>query len=246
MEWTDDALVLSVRQHGESSTILEVLTRSHGRHLGLVRGGRKLKPVLQPGNTVQLHWRARLAEHLGNFTPELICARAGALMDNHEALAGLNAFTSVAIATLPERGPLYDPVFVAANILLDAMMEDGIAHWGPVYVRWELGLLEALGFGLDLSSCAATGAIDDLTFVSPKSGRAVSTEAGAPYASRMYALPQFLLGSQNEVTPGDIAAGLALTGRFLFERVLRPHGKTMPPPRLRLDALLGQKDGESR
>ncbi len=246
MEWTDDAIVLSVRQHGESSTILEVLTRSHGRHLGLVHGGRKLKPVLQPGNTVQLQWRARLAEHLGNFTPELVRARAGALMDNHEALAGLNAFTSIAIATLPERGPLYDPVFVAANILLDAMTEDGIAHWGAVYVRWELGLLEALGFGLDLSSCAATGDIDDLVYVSPKSGGAVSAEAGAPYASRMYALRQFLLGSQNAVTPGDIAAGVALTGRFLFERVLRPHGKSLPPPRLRLDALLGQKDGESK
>lgn len=246
MEWTDDAIVLSVRQHGESSTILEVLTREHGRHMGLVRGGRKLKPVLQPGNSIHLHWRARLAEHLGNFTAEPNRARAGALMENHEALAGLNAFTSVAIATLPERGSLYDPVFVAANILLDAMMEDGIAHWGPVYVRWELGLLEALGFGLDLSSCAATGVVEDLAYVSPKSGRAVSAEAGAPYASRMYALPQFLLGSQNAVTQGDIAAGLALTGRFLYERVLRPNAKPMPPPRLRLEALVGHGASESR
>ncbi len=249
MEWSDDAIVLSVRQHGENGTILEVLTRTHGRHLGLVRGGasRKQKPVLQPGNSVRLQWRARLSEHLGNFTVELDQARAGTLMDNREALVGLNAFTSIASTTLPERAPFYDPVFAAANILLDAMMEDGLAHWGAIYVRWEAGLLEALGFGLDLSSCAATGATDDLKYVSPRSGRAVSAEAGAPYAARMFALPAFMLGSQNaDVGPADITAGLALTGHFLFERVLRPSGKPMPSARLRLDALAAHEESESR
>ncbi|GAA0557882.1 DNA repair protein RecO [Rhizomicrobium electricum] len=246
MEWHDDAIVLSVRQHGESGTILEALTRTHGRHMGLVRGGRKMKPVLQPGNSIRLQWRARLQEHLGNFACELDTARAGALMESREALAGLNAFTSVASATLPERGPLYEPVFVASTILLDAMLEDGLAHWGAIYVRWEAGLLEALGFGLDLSSCAATGETEDLVYVSPKSGRAVSAAAGAPYAGRLFPLPQFLLGSQNEVGADDIAAGLALTGHFLFERVLRPTGKPMPSARLRLDSLAGHQDGESK
>ncbi len=247
MEWSDDAIALSVRQHGESGTILEVLTRTHGRHLGLVRGGtsRKMKPVLQPGNTLHLQWRARLSEHLGNFSAELERARAGALMDNREALTGLNAFTSIAGATLPERAPYFDPVFAAANILLDAMMEDGLAHWGAVYVRWEAGLLEALGFGLDLSSCAATGASDNLIYVSPKSGRAVCAEAGAPYAGRMFALPQFLLGSA-DVGTADIAAGLSLTGHFLLERVLRPQGKPLPAARLRLDALAAHEEGESK
>jgi DNA repair protein RecO (recombination protein O) len=249
MEWSDDAIVLSVRQHGESGAILEALTGTHGRHLGLVRGGtsRKLKPVLQPGNSLHLQWRARLSEHLGNFTCELDRARAGALMDYREALTGLNAFTSIASATLPERAPYYDQVFAAANILLDAMMEDGLAHWGAVYVRWEAGLLEALGFGLDLSSCAATGSTDNLVYVSPRSGRAVSGGAGAPYAGRLFALPSFLLASQNaDVSAADIAAGLALTGHFLLERVLRPQGKPLPPARLRLDALARHEEGESK
>src|SRR5512142_3259666 len=124
MEWSDDAIVLSVRQHGESGTILEALTRTHGRHLGLVRGGtsRRLKPVLQPGNGVRLQWRARLQEHLGNFSAELDRARAGTLMDNREGLMGLNAFTAIASVTLPERAPYYDPIYVAADILLDGMM----------------------------------------------------------------------------------------------------------------------------
>lgn len=249
MEWTDDAIVLSVRQHGESGTILEVLTRTHGRHLGLVRGGtsHRMKPVLQPGNGVRLQWRARLSEHLGNFTAEPDRSRAGTLMDSREALIGLNAFTAIAGVTLPERAPYYDPIFVVAGILLDAMMEDGLAHWGALYVRWEAGLLEALGFGLDLSQCAATGATDDLAFVSPKSGRAVSAEAGAPYAARLFALPKFLLASQNaDVTNADIAAGLALTGHFLLERVLKPNGKPMPAARLRLDALAAHEESESK
>jgi DNA repair protein RecO (recombination protein O) len=243
MDWSDDAIVLSVRAHGETSAIVETLTRAHGRHLGLVRGGasRRAKPVLQPGNTLRVQWRARLSEHLGSFVTELEIARAGELMERRAALTGLNAFAAVASAALPEREP-HAPVFEAAQILLDAMAEDGLAHWGPLYVRWEAGLLEALGFGLDLSHCAATGAVDDLAYVSPKSGRAVSAEAGAPYASRLFALPAFLLGSQNEVAPADIAAGLALTGHFLLERVLRPHGRDTPAARLRLDALARESD----
>jgi DNA repair protein RecO (recombination protein O) len=248
MEWSDDAIVLSVRPHGESSAILEALTRIHGRHLGLVRGGasRRAKPMLQPGNTVRVQWRARLSEHLGNFTVEPIKSRAGDLMEGREALVGLNALTAVASAALPER-EAHAPVFEVANILLDAMVEDGLSHWGPLYVRWEAGLLEALGFGLDLSHCAATGTIDDLRYVSPRSGRAVSGEAGAPYAGRLFALPAFLLGSQiGEVAPGELAAGLALTGHFLLERVLRPQGKDMPGARLRLDALAAHEESESR
>jgi DNA repair protein RecO (recombination protein O) len=247
MEWSDSALVLSVRPLGESGAILETLTRSHGRHLGLVRGGasRRSRPTLQPGNAVNVQWRARLSEHLGSFTVELDRARAGALMEGRESLIGLNALTAVAAAALPER-EAHEAVFEVAQILLDAMMEDGLAHWGPLYVRWEVGLLEALGFGLDLSSCAATGTLDDLRYVSPRSGRAVSGEAGAPYAGRLFALPAFLLGSQNgEVGRGELAAGLALTAHFLLERVLRPQGKDMPGPRLRLDALAAHEDSES-
>jgi DNA repair protein RecO (recombination protein O) len=239
MEWSDDAIVIGVRAHGETSAILEALTHSHGRHAGLVRGGtsRKSKSALQPGNSVHLLWRARLNEHLGNFTAEPMTSRAGHLIEDRASLAGLNAFTAIVSASLPER-EAHQPVYDAGEILLDAMAHEGFAHWGALYVRWELGLLDALGFGLDLSECAATGAVDELEYVSPKSGRAVSRAAAAPYKERLLALPPFLLGSQNaDPTPADIAAGLKLTAYFLLGRVLRPHGKEMPAARQRLEEL---------
>jgi DNA repair protein RecO (recombination protein O) len=239
MEWNDDAIVLSSRPHGETGIVLELLTRDHGRHAGLVRGGtsRRVKPALQPGNRVHVSWRARLEEHLGSFTCELAQARAGELMDSREALAGLNAFTAVTSAAMPER-EAHAPVFLGAEVLLDAMMARDCAHWMTLYIRWELGLLEALGFGLDLSECAATGATDDLTYVSPRSGRAVSRVGAGIYAARLFALPAFLLDARaDEPTAQDIAAGLALTGHFLLERVLAPRGKEMPPHRVRLESI---------
>ncbi|HEX4118831.1 MAG TPA: DNA repair protein RecO [Rhizomicrobium sp.] len=239
MEWSDDAIVLSSRPHGETGAILELLTRDHGRHAGLVRGGasRRVKPALQPGNSVHVHWRARLEEHLGSFICELARARAGELMDSRERLAGLNAFTAITSAAMPER-EAHAAVFLGGEVLLDAMMAEDAAHWMTLYIRWEVGLLEALGFGLDLSECAATGATTGLTYVSPKSGRAVSRDGAGIYAARLFALPAFLLDTAAcEPTPQEIASGLALTGHFLLERVLQPHGKQMPPARLRLDAL---------
>jgi DNA repair protein RecO (recombination protein O) len=239
MEWSDDAIVLSSRPHGETGAVLELLTRDHGRHAGLVRGGasRRIKPGLQPGNSVHVQWRARLEEHLGSFTCELARARAGELMDSREALTGLNAFTAVTSAVLPER-EAHAEVFRGAEVLLEAMMAEDARHWMTLYIRWEVGLLEALGFGLDLSECAATGVTTDLTYVSPKSGRAVSRDGAGIYAARLFALPAFLLDTgADEPTMPDIAAGLALTGHFLLGRVLAPHGKELPPARLRLDAL---------
>jgi len=239
MEWNDDAIVLSSRPHGETGAILELLTRDHGRHAGLVRGGasRRVKPTLQPGNSVHVQWRARLEEHLGSFACELARARAGELMDSRERLAGLNAFTAVLGAAMPER-EAHAPVFLSAVILLDAMVLYDARHWLPLYVRWEAGLLEALGFGLDLSECAATGAKDELIYVSPRTGRAVSRHGAGIYAERLFRLPRFLLDSAAaEPDAVDIAAGLHLTGHFLLERVLRPHGKQMPQARLRLDTI---------
>jgi DNA repair protein RecO (recombination protein O) len=235
MEWTDRAIVLSSRPHGETGTILDVLTRLNGRHLGLVRGS-KARATMQGGNGLSVQWRARLAEQLGSFTIEMAQARAGALMESRPGLVGLNAFTAIATAVLPER-QAHPPLFDAACILLDAMMAHDFAHWGPLYVRWEAGLLDALGFGLDLSECAATGVTADLVYVSPRTGRAVSGHGGAAYAGRLLALPGFLLGSQNVPGPADTLAGLKLTGHFLGERVLKPQGRDLPPARLRLDAL---------
>lgn len=240
MEWSDDAIVLSSRTHGETAMVLELLTRDHGRHLGLVHGGssRRVKPALQPGNSVHVQWRARLEEHLGSFTCELARARAGELMDSRAALAGLNAFTAMTSAAMPEREG-HAPVFLSGEILLEAMLGDDAAHWLPLYVRWEAGLLEALGFGLDLSECAATGVKTDLTYVSPRTGRAVSRDAAGIYASRLFRLPAYLTDARaEEPSLEEIAAGLALTGHFLLERVLRPHGRDMPPARLRLDGLV--------
>jgi len=193
---------------------------------------------LQPGNSVHVQWRARLEEHLGSFTCELVRARAGELMDSRNALAGLNAFTAVTSAAMPER-EAHAAVFLGGEILLDAMVADDTAHWLPLYVRWEAGLLEALGFGLDLRECGATGVREDLIYVSPRTGRAVSRDAAGIYANRLFRLPGFLQDNRNGEADGDeIAAGLALTGHFLLERVLRPHGKQMPAARLRLDTIV--------
>jgi DNA repair protein RecO (recombination protein O) len=239
MEWSDEAIVLSSRRHGETGLVLELLTRDHGRHAGLVRGGasRRVKPALQPGNSVHVNWRARLAEHLGSFTCELARARAGDLMNSREGLAGLNAFTAITAAAMPER-EAHAAVFLGGEVLLDAMMSEDARHWMTLFIRWEVGLLEALGFGLDLSECAATGTRADLAYVSPKSGRAVSRDGAGTYASRLFALPAFLLDTgADEPTPKEISEGLALTGHFLLERVLQPHGRQMPAARVRLDAL---------
>jgi DNA repair protein RecO (recombination protein O) len=235
LEWTDSAILLSSRSYGETGIIADLFTREHGRHQGLVRGS-KARAVLQPGNGLSATWRARLPEQLGNYVVELARARAGILMESRVSLTGLNAFSAVAMAALPEHqahAPLYD----VAEILLDAMAADDFAHWGPLYVRWEAGLLDALGFGLDLSRCAVTGAASDLLYVSPRTGRAVSAGAGAEYAARLFALPQFLLGPGDAPDLADTRAGLKLTGHFLLERVLEPHGREMPQARVRLDAL---------
>ena len=180
MEWRDTAFVVAVRRHGESALIAELLTREHGRHLGLVRGGQspKARAILQPGNEVAAAWRGRLSEHLGSITCELVRAHAARFIDDPDRLAGLAAATALISATLPEREPHAD-VFTSFSTLLGAL--DSAADWPARYVEWECGLLAALGFGLDLTRCAATGATVDLAYVSPRTGRAVSRAAGTPY-----------------------------------------------------------------
>jgi len=247
MQWSDEAIVLALRPHGETSAILEAFTRAHGRHLGLVRGGAsaKRRAVLQPGNHVRISWRARLSEHLGVFTVEPLRARAGDMFERRFALAGLNAFAAVASAVLPEREP-HGPAFEAAEALLDAIAGHNFAEWAPAYIRWELGLLDELGFGLDLARCAATGSSENLVYVSPRSGRAVSAEAGAAYRDKLLILPRFLLGTQEcALLPADLAAGLALTAHFLVQWVLGPHERTLPEARRRLGDLAARARAES-
>ncbi|MFZ3034249.1 MAG: DNA repair protein RecO [Parvibaculum sp.] len=233
MDWHDEGVVLSSRSHGESSAIVELLTREHGRHLGLVRGGagRRQKSVLQAGNAVSAYWRARLNEHLGAYTVELLKPRAGLLMDDAFALTGLSAACAVA-GILPER-EAHPALFEGFSFLLDTMEDVDI--WPAIFVRWELGLLQDLGFGLELGQCAATGARDDLAYVSPRSGGAVSREAGAPYADRLFRLPPFLVSSQAGVDHADdIAEGLRITGHFLERHFYAPLGKHLPDARIRL------------
>ncbi|GJL96626.1 MAG: DNA repair protein RecO [Hyphobacterium sp.] len=233
MEWSGRGHVLAVRPHGETSAIVELLTENEGRHAGLVRGGRSrsMRPVLQPGNTVNATWRARLADHLGNFSIEADISRAGTVMDDPLALAGLNAACAVACQVLPEREQ-HAPVYRAMEVFLDALADGDI--WPILYVRWELGILKDLGYGIDLEKCAATGEIDDLTHVSPRSGRAVGRESAAPYIDRLLALPRFLRDSDAGYEIGDIANGLALTGFFIQRRVLWPIDKDLPESRMRL------------
>ncbi len=232
MEWTDDAIILSARKHGESAAIVHALTATHGRHAGLVRGGagRRQRGNLQAGNEVRLTWRGRLEEHLGHFTVEPVAARAARWLDDAGRLGALTAAAAVVEAALPERES-HPEIYADFRHLLDAL--DGDAVWAEAYVRWELALLGDLGFALDLAHCAATGVTEDLIYVSPRSGRAVSAEAGEAYKDKLLNLPAFLKGA-GEPTAGDLAAGLTLTGYFLEHHVLEMHGGHLPPARLRL------------
>ena len=229
MEWSASARIIAVRPHGETSAIIEVLTHDHGRHAGLVKGGRSrsLRAVLQAGNRVRVTWRARLHDHLGQFQVEPEELSAGFIMDDPLALSGLNAACVMSILCLPEREP-HPAVTDTFEVFIDALSD--VEIWPALYVRWEAGLLSDLGYGLDLRHCAATGVVDDLIYVSPKSGRAVCAEAGKPYHDRMLALPGFLKG-QADLKPGDIEAGLKLTGHFLERRVLWPVDRALPDAR---------------
>jgi len=242
MEWREDGIILTVRRHGESSAIIEALTEGHGRHAGIVRGGasRKVAPLLQPGAEVDLTWRARLEDHLGSFTVEPRRARAAALMADRLTLAGLNSMVSLLTFSLPEREAHAD-VFRQTRAVLD-MMEEG-PFWTLAYLRWELSLLEELGFGLDLSRCAVTGATEALSYVSPKSGRAVSAEGAGEYADRLLPLSPALLG-EGDGSAEEILAGLKTTGHFLKAWLAPSLGnKPLPDARARFLDLLARSEG---
>lgn len=237
MEWTEEGVILGTRHHGETSAIVELFTENRGRHLGLVRGGRsrRNRVVLQPGNSVVATWRARLDEHLGIFLVEPSHSRAANLMQSSVALYGLAVLTAH-LRLLPERDPhaaLYHRVIAMLGLLSEPLA-------GAVALnRFELFLLAELGFGLDLDRCAATGSSDDLIYVSPKSGRAVSRAAGHPYRERLLCLPDFLRDEVHPLPdPIEICHGFALTEYFLMRHVHMPRRLPLPPERQRvLDAI---------
>jgi len=242
MDWRDEGIVLAARRHGENDAILTVLTLAHGRHLGLVKGGmgRRNRPLLEIGNSLALHWRARLAEQLGNFQIEsaghapgtgadnaagagIAGAPAAAMLDRPLALAALTSACALVDVTLPERAP--HPDIHASLLALLSAIADNVPDWTFAYARWEMGLLGALGFGLDLARCALTGAVEGLAYVSPKTGRAVTREAGAPYRDRLLPLPAFLtMPSGGQATPAALHEALRLTGFFLENHALHLHG----------------------
>ena len=236
MEFSDKGVVLHARAHGENHAIVEVFTAAHGRWAGLVYGGqgRKMQPILQPGNGVQTNWRGRGEDSLGHFTIELSEPRAGELMQDRLSLAALSSIAAVALACLPEREP-HRPSFEGMNVLLEQLGEAEI--WPALMARWELGLLAQLGFGLTLDRCAASGVRDNLVYVSPKSAHAVSAEAGEPYKDKLLPLPGFLTGG-GEVTPDAAIDALTLTGYFLETRILNPSNLTLPEPRIKVVELL--------
>ena len=231
MEFHEEAFVLSARAHGDTGVVADLLTETHGRHAAFVAGGasRRMKPFLQPGARVIADYRARTSDHLGSARLEPMGEGPSALFDDPLALTGLAAATAVAQGALPEREP-HPGAFLAFEALMAAFEIPSV--WPAIFVRFEAGLLEDLGFGLDLSRCAVTGTMDDLVWVSPRTGRAVSREAGAPYADKLLTLPPFMLGAQAGLSEGDVRAGLDLTGHFLEQFVFHPQNRPIPAARV--------------
>ena len=232
MEWSDQGIILSSRRYGETSAIVTLMTKQQGVHAGLVRGGasKRKRGDLQPGNLVHAYWRGRLNEHLGNFNFELIRAHAANIFGSPDTLACLSSALAVSQSALPEREP-HPEIYQGLNVVLHSLLGK---DWPSIYVKWELGLLAALGFGLDFSCCVATGVTNNLIYVSPKSGCAVSGEAGEPYKKTMLALPKFLLEQEVCGSSSEIVEGLALTGFFLERHIFSHlHTKKLPAARRR-------------
>ncbi len=231
MQWTDEGIVLGVKKHGEANAILELMTHAHGRHLGLVRGGAgsRMRPLLQPGNSVNAVWRARLDEHLGTYAIEGLRLRAANFFGDSYAVYGVTHLAALA-RLLPERDP-HAGVHAALEGIMDRL--DDARRVAPLVARFELALLAELGFGLDLAQCAATGETADLVYVSPKSGRAVSREAGEPWRDKLMRLPAFLAAEDagEEPSAPDVADGFEITGFFLARYVFEPRGLTLPDAR---------------
>ncbi|MFQ1701191.1 DNA repair protein RecO [Loktanella agnita] len=233
IEWRDDAALLATRPFGETSVIIEVFSATHGRHAGVVRGGtsRKVAPVLQPGAQLSVTWKARLESHLGSFAVEPVRSRAAVAMGDRLALAGLNAVCALLAHVLPEREghpALYDRTIA----LLDLLGQSDV--WPLAYLRWEQALLDEMGFGLDLSACAVRGVNEELIYVSPRSGRAVSRQAAGEWANRMLPLPPVLAG-KGDAENSEIVTALGTTGHFIENRLIHSLGdRPMPPARARL------------
>lgn len=238
MEWREEGILLAVRRHGETAAILEVFTRERGRYLGVLPGGasRRVAPILQPGAQLDVTWRARLSDHIGNFRAEALANRAAGVMGDRLALAGLGAVCALLSFCLPERAP-YPALYLRSLALLDGL---GAERWGDAYLGWEVALLSEMGFGLSLDRCAVTGAVEDLVHVSPRTGRAVSRAGAGEWADRLLPLPPCLTGAPSR-SAEELLAGLRTTGHFLSEHLAPALGDRPPPAaRQRLVDLIGR------
>lgn len=245
MHWGDNAIILSVRKHGETSAVVRMLAREHGVYAGVVKGvtSKSNRGIFQLGNVVDAKWSARLSEHLGMFKTELVTPHAAHVMNDAAKLSALTSACAMVELSLPERHPYPRLYELFLQFLVDMHDND---HWLEDYVSLELDLLAEAGFGLDLSRCAATGTTEELIYVSPKSGRAVCREAGEPYRKKMLPLPGFLLPSPGGGSLGNIEetlAGLRLSGYFLTHWLLEPHNRKLPPARARLLQILKETHG---
>lgn len=242
MEFEDEGVILSARAHGETHSVADILTRNRGRWSGLVYGGqgRRMQPLLQPGNGVRTVWKGRVDDSLGHHSLELTQPRAAGVLDDRLALAGLSAAAAVTLAAAPEREP-HPRLYAALVVFLDALDDEDV--WPALYARYELGLLADLGFGLSLDRCVATGVTDDLIYVSPRSAGAVSRAAGEPYKSRLLPLPAFLRDAAADAADDDVLDALTTTGAFIEQRILHPAGRVLPEARAQLIRLLRERVG---
>tara|TARA_B100001057_G_scaffold303915_1_gene304083 strand:- start:115 stop:840 length:726 start_codon:yes stop_codon:yes gene_type:complete len=239
MEWRDQGILLNARAHGETSAIIDVFTKDHGRHAGVVRGGRarKMTPVLQPGAQLDLTWRARLEDHLGTFQVELLHSRTALVIGDRKSLSGLNVVTAMLLTFLPERES-YTTLYTATEHLLDLIEDQTV--WPTVYLKWELALLDILGFGLDLSVCAVTGKAEDLAYISPKTGRAVSSAGAGEWADRLFPFVPVLSGAK-QCDLAEMRTAFNITGYFLENHVLKGLGlRAFPAARARFVDTLSQ------
>jgi len=232
MEWQDQGLIIGTRKHGESSVIVEAMTNDHGRHVGLVRGGRsrRFAAVLQPGNSVQLTWRARLSDHLGNYNVEAESLRAAELMQSRDRL-GLSQLICEHLRGLPERDP--HPRLLAEALAMHDNKADGYVL-GVALAKFEMRLLNELGFGIDIQSCAVTGEEEGLAYISPRTGRAVTIQAAQPYLEKLMVLPQMFGGAQKLSELDELNAAFSLTAHFLNMHIWQPRQLSPPSVRERL------------
>lgn len=231
--WQDQGIVLSVRPHGENGAVVALLTEQNGRHAGYVHGARSSKQqgVCEPGNLVEVVWTSRVSDQLGTYALTTLKPYAARVMDDPLKLSALQSACALCDQTLPERD-VHQGLFQGLGALLEVIQDhDDPGIWGAAYVMWEIALLRELGFALDLSRCAGGGDPGQLAYISPKTGCAVSYQAGEPYKDKLLRLPGFLKPNGGAGDTGDVVTGLALTAYFLEHRVFIHSTQGLPGAR---------------